>query len=1384
MNNSNYRLQILNHKDLFPTRDEAIGYINDNFRMEALVGEPAIAYYGDSDEPNAIIALGTPTSKRVFFIDTFELSQSLKELKENSSEELEKDRLDIDDLIDKVSNIITAAGFIYDDNKKSNRITYEPDNKDSVIGETKTLAEAVAKLSEYAQKHVADNALTVKDTNTVAISYKDTENGKEMSADVKLSIEGADDDLAFNNNIIGVKPDGLFAAVSLAFDENRRELIFTTSGIKNDVFVTDAKVEKINIGEHTGVVAQNEDANPIKVTVEDDGNGNKVISSKALLSEDPNNIIKVQDGALLVDGRAKNIKYKEASVFDGIVNLEDKVEVLSTFDVEVDVAKNSLTITVGEHTETVMLPGVDIIDNVKYDKVNHQIIITFKNGSSATIPLDDIFKGYYFDTTGTIELHEHVNEDGSATITTAVKLRDTDNAIAIDENGYMYVPVSKTAAEIDTIVESIRSEIERAKSAEQALRDGLTKEIHDRETSIAETKLYADSVVKGEHDRALEAENKLQEKIDAETNTRVSEITRVETEVVGDAKAEVLENLQNEIDRAKGAEQVNAKSIADETARAIQAETVLTSDVDTIKDKLKIHGDSLTSLSDKIAEETTRATGKEHALELVINENKQKIDKEIANRVEKDASQDVAIQSNHDALITLQGTVDTEGSIRSIINDELVTTNNKIDNETERAETAEGVLGERIDALVTANGNTLKDSKAYTDEKISDVKGITDSIKVDIKALQDKDTEIKGILDTKVEAVRLEGVEGQPLTYQLLVKLPTGEAVCGTINIPQDNFFKSAHFDEATGHLFLTFSTPDGEQVADLNMNSLVQIYHAGNGLGKDSDNKFFINKNEDGDEGYLVVNENGICIQGINAKLSEKANVGDSYTKTESETTYSDIRQEITTAKNDLTLVIKDAKTELNGKVTEVANSVTVETNRASLEENRLSDLITANTSAITNNNTQTNAKLAELTTKASNNTTAITAEETRATAAEKALDVRVTAAEDKINTLNAGVGVEGSVSDKISKAQSAINDRIVQVEKDYANADTVLNNNITNLETNLTHQIDDAKTECNTYTDNAVRTVADRVTTNENAITAINDSIQEVKESVKQSEITVETKTANSPVNLTKDKNVLGVQLTISSATDNLLSTNDGGLFASSNALYHTCLGENNQPSTVQGELNKIYPTVRDAKTAIEEVRGLQTNVNTISDKLALTEEKVQTNTDNINAINEAINNASFLKGGSTKTVVVKVAKNAAEAEYAVTADVKISTDAENELIQKENGLYCTTRVCNTPENLIKKQSDGIFASNNAKDIRIIYNGVDTNVQEGFKQLTDKVNKIVMPSETIESLNATVVEQQKQIAAQADRITQLETLVNNLVDKVNNLIDFGTYSVTNEHS
>ena len=127
------------------------------------------------------------------------------------------------------------------------------DNKDIIIGETRTLAESVAKLSEYVQQHVVDNTLTVKDTNTVAISYKDSSNGKEMSADVKLSTEGADDDLAFNDNIIGVKPDGLFASVSLAFDEKRRELIFTTSGIKNDVFVTDAKVERINIGEHTDV---------------------------------------------------------------------------------------------------------------------------------------------------------------------------------------------------------------------------------------------------------------------------------------------------------------------------------------------------------------------------------------------------------------------------------------------------------------------------------------------------------------------------------------------------------------------------------------------------------------------------------------------------------------------------------------------------------------------------------------------------------------------------------------------------------------------------------------------------------------------------------------------------------------------------------------------------------------------------------------------------------------------------------------------------------------------------------------------------------------------------------------------------------------------------
>ena len=185
--------------------------------------------------------------------------------------------------------------------------------------------------------------------------------------------------------------------------------------------------------------------------------------------------------------------------------------------------------------------------------------------------------------------------------------------------------------------------------------------------------------------------------------------------------------------------------------------------------------------------------------------------------------------------------------------------------------------------------------------------------------------------------------------------------------------------------------------------------------------------------------------------------------------------------------------------------------------------------------------------------------------------------------------------------------------------------------MKANLTHQIDDAKIACNTYTDTAIRPVADRVTTNENAITAINDSLNEVKNSVKQSEIDVETETADSPVNLTKTvsegKNIIGVRLKISPSENNLIVTEDGTLFASKDARYHSCLGENGAASNVQGELNKLFEGVREAKSIAEDVHTLQTAVTMLQGAIQTNNGKIENLTSTVNSFDARINNAETL-------------------------------------------------------------------------------------------------------------------------------------------------------------
>ena len=55
--NTNYRLQICSHAEVFQTREAAMTYINRYFMPDNLLGEPTFYFYGDTESPNVIFAV-------------------------------------------------------------------------------------------------------------------------------------------------------------------------------------------------------------------------------------------------------------------------------------------------------------------------------------------------------------------------------------------------------------------------------------------------------------------------------------------------------------------------------------------------------------------------------------------------------------------------------------------------------------------------------------------------------------------------------------------------------------------------------------------------------------------------------------------------------------------------------------------------------------------------------------------------------------------------------------------------------------------------------------------------------------------------------------------------------------------------------------------------------------------------------------------------------------------------------------------------------------------------------------------------------------------------------------------------------------------------------
>ena len=871
MKTNNYNLQFLHHEEVFATRELALKYLADFYKPYSLDAEPVIVKYGDIANPDVILAFGTANAAPggFYVIDMTKANEQIEYLVEQT----EHDKDELDNIAQRLSEVVAAAGFDVDENKITNKISYKPDSNDDVIGTAVTIAEAVDLLSKYAQSGFADNELSVEDTKGVRLIYSVNPNGgKTLKAEIKVSTDGDSDGLGFNDNIIGIKTDGVYAAAHLSYDDVRHELVFTTSGYKNGRFQDDAIVQRVNLGKHTKLVADNEN-HTVKLTIsENESNYTTTLSADVQISSNEDNILEVKDNKLAVIGRAKNIKYGDSNVASTLDNHKNKLNELATkvesssksahieggqtdtletvintlsdgganitgnvrlgaansivvrnggleanITVDVDTASNKLIVTIGNQTIEKVLPGVELFQSAEYNDDNEELVITFKTGNTLVIPIHSIIHTWETKNSqnSPITLTKTTVTGGVDTLSGILELRSTDNLLGI-ENGKLY-------ASENLINTKIANETTRATNAETTLQNNISAlqtDVNSRfETQAENIADVRDSVIT-ERERATEAENEIR------------------------GKAEHADELANE-----------SKLLANEA------------------------NSTATSVSEGLIETNANLA----ALTTTINEYK-------TDTNTKFTETNANVSSNTNAINNLTSALANEKTERTNadveINGIINTVKDSVVAETQRAGAAEVALGERITTLSDKEAHDIEDVRHLIEDETARAKSAENANAVRIDEVNEKIsaeatrakaaeeananaiTSLTTEVNKKIEEVTVE--KNSDLQYFINVD---GVKV-GEINIPKDQFFKSASYDSELKIITLTFITENGEQSVQLNVADLVDTYTAGNGLSV-SNNQFEVKLNQE-TESYLVLNEDGLGLFGIDTALATKANLGD----------------------------------------------------------------------------------------------------------------------------------------------------------------------------------------------------------------------------------------------------------------------------------------------------------------------------------------------------------------------------------------------------------------------------------------------------------------------------------------------------------------------------
>ena len=836
MRNKDYSLVVLHHEEVFATREEAIKYLTGWYKPNSLDAEPVIVKYGDANNPDVILAFGTSDTKPGSFY-AIDMTQTVERI-DTVEEEVNGSKEELDYVAEVLDGVVKATGLILDENKIEDKVSYQPDSRDNVIGTAITIAEAIDLLSKYTQKGFEDNKFAVEDTKSVKLIYSvNPDGGMVLKARVKISTDGDSDELNFNNNIIGIKSDGIYAASNLAYDDVRHQLIFTTSGYKNGRFQDDAIVQKVDLGEHTRLVADNEDRTVKLIITENENTNITKLSADLQIADRENNILKVSDGKAYVEGLAKNIKYGETTVAAALTNHKNSIRELTTsvegaaksahieggqtdtletvvstlsdggakitgnvrlgsansivvrnggleadVSVDVDTTTNKLIVRVGNQTIEKILPGVELFESADYNDANEELIITFKTGNTLTIPIHGIIHTWNVNNSESspVVLTKTVVTGGVDKLSANIKLRSTDNLIGV-ENGKLYVSEQG-------INNKVSAETTRATEAENAIRTSIETLSNNVQTQFAEVSDRITTVqdnLNEESTRARESENTIRT-----TAEHADEVALEAKETVNGLNSTVNElstSLSTLETNVENLEESLTQSILTEKNRAQTAEETI----------IKRIAHDISDVNAAIASETARATAAEQA-----NAN--------------------AIATNTSTIEVLNGNEATDGSVKNAIKvskdytDEQVAgkanaadvyTKDEIDNK--------GFLTEHQDI---SNLATIASVDAVTEVAADNASAIQElSAEVDDMKFITKETDT-----VRMTMVKETGAETRILSSDVKLKTLSGENA-NIIKGDANGLYATVTFnyDKATNKI--TFNDGNGNKVFELNNFGILQ---------------------------------------------------------------------------------------------------------------------------------------------------------------------------------------------------------------------------------------------------------------------------------------------------------------------------------------------------------------------------------------------------------------------------------------------------------------------------------------------------------------------------------------------------------------------------------